>query len=112
MDRADAAVVEGNRVTSTTGVGGAQGSPAQAIHVMNSKGVQVVGNRIANLETVPNSYGIRVWNGTNVAVRDNVVSFMVFGVAYMGSSSGKYMGNLTTGVNVPYTYGTAAGPNY
>lgn len=106
---AGGAIVEGNRVTATSSSGSGQSAIVHGILISGCTGAQINGNRVANRERIPNSYGIRIADSTDVAVRDNVVSFMVWGVAYTGASSGKYMGNLTSGVNVPYSYGTAAG---
>jgi Right handed beta helix region len=106
LGSAPGSVVESNRITDTVNLN--QGDVA-GIWVSQSPSAQVNGNRIANTTGYPNSTGVLVVNSHYVAVRDNVFDLLDFGIVFGAGSSGKYMGNLASGVTVPYAGGTAAG---
>jgi hypothetical protein len=78
-------------------------------------GAVVENNQIANA-TLPaghfkSSFGIEIDGTSNVIVVNNRMTMLNIGVAYNGSSTGKYRDNLTSGVVIPYTGGIDMGNN-
>jgi hypothetical protein len=100
-------IVSGNRISETVGI-----SPTEsiAIAVGSSANTQIQGNQISNVTSYARSTGVLVLSSSYVIVRDNSFSFLDRGVVFGSSAAtGKYIGNVTSGVNVPYSGGTAAG---
>jgi len=107
LANAPGSVVEGNRVTDT--INPNQGT-ANAIEVLGSNATQVNGNRIANTTGYANSTGVSISSSSYVTVRDNVFNLLDFGIVFgVGAGTGKYMGNLASGVTSPYAGGIPAG---
>jgi hypothetical protein len=73
----------------------------------------VQGNRISTISAPGGGFamGIDLSSGTAYLVSENRLSGMTNGIYFDGSSSGKYLGNLTAGVTTPFTGGTAVGTN-
>ena len=72
----------------------------------------VANNHIDTVSTgTASTYGLRVSNSGNVTATGNHISSVKLGIFYSGSSTGKYMGNLTSAVATPFTGGTAVGIN-
>ena len=103
---APGAIVSGNRISETVGI-----SPLEsiAIAVVGSANTQIQGNQISNVTSYARSTGVLVLSSSYVLVRDNSFSLLDRGVVFASTATGKYMGNVTSGVNVPYSGGTAAG---
>jgi hypothetical protein len=85
---------------------------AVGIYLYSSPGAVVENNRIGN-SSRGTSFGICIDGSstnpsTDVLVSNNRVTTMVVGVCYFSSSTGKYRGNLTSGVTIPYSGGTDA----
>jgi parallel beta-helix repeat protein len=81
---------------------------ALGISLGNASNSVLAGNRIGSL-TAPSgaTYGIYLYSSSDSIVRDNSLSGMQYGIIFQGT--GKYMNNMTQGVGMPYTGGTAAG---
>jgi uncharacterized repeat protein (TIGR01451 family) len=95
-----------NDITGTVPVGSGAGL---AIAVESASGTMIENNRIGNALT-GNTYGVSVRSGDDVLVIGSRIAIMGFGVFY-DTATGKYRGNLTSGVAVPFTGGTDAGGN-
>ena len=86
---------------------------AYAIHMENSNGAVVEGNRINDVtsdEGVGWSYGLAINTSTSVLVVGNRISNVSIGVGY-GGGTGKYMNNLTYNVDSGFLGGTPVGLN-
>jgi hypothetical protein len=71
----------------------------------------VMGNRVNDVESdTGTSYAIFLSSSDNLLLRENNIINMDAGI-YFSNSTGKYLGNLTTNVVVPYTAGDDAGDN-
>ena len=104
---APGSVVGGNRITDTVGISSTE---SVALAVSNSGGTLVHGNHVSNITSYLNTTGVSVVSSNYVTVRDNSFSFLERGIVFgSGAGNGKYMGNLTSGVTVPYSGGNAAG---
>jgi hypothetical protein len=100
-------LIEGNRVTDVGGTN--PNSVAVAIEVQGGRAVTVAGNRISTQAGETNSIGIRMEDGSELAVRDNIVNLYYLGIDFEPAASGIYMGNLVSGAVIPYSGGTPAG---
>ena len=114
VNAADAIGIEvngpGARVLNNdvTEVAAQTGGTALGISLRNASNSVLAGNRIGSL-TAPSgaTYGIYLYSSSDSIVRDNSLSGMQYGIIFQGT--GKYMNNMTQGVGMPYTGGTAAG---
>jgi parallel beta-helix repeat protein len=114
VNAADAIGIEvngpGARVLNNdvTEVAAQTGGTALGISLGNASNSVLAGNRIGSL-TAPSgaTYGIYLYSSSDSIVRDNSLSGMQYGIIFQGT--GKYMNNMTQGVGMPYTGGTAAG---
>ena len=93
--------------TTTTSTGNAFG-----ITLGDADNSMVKDNRVSEVVATGTgaSYGIYMTSSNDVLVRNNMISAADNGV-YYSSSSGKYMGTLTSNVTTPFTGGTAVGFN-
>ena len=66
----------------------------------------VARNHVSNVSGGGDNYGIYIASSNDVIVRANSVAAMDSGI-YCDTSSGKYFNNVTQGIAVPYTGGTA-----
>jgi hypothetical protein len=95
-----------NDVTDTTPVGSGTG---HAIFAANATSAVIDKNRAANSAAVT-SAGIFAASGSNVLVLGNRLTGLTSGVVF-DAATGKYAGNLTSGVTTPYAGGVDAGGN-
>jgi hypothetical protein len=96
-----------NDVINVTAVG--VGS-AVAINLATASNSMVVGNRVGDLNSTGQTYGVYLLGGSDIAVRDNIISGAKTG-AYFNAATGKYSNNLLLGVTTPFSGGTDAGGN-
>lgn len=102
------AMVLNNEVAGTTGK---LTFSAYGIYLFDADSSVVAGNRVTDTTYVTgSSSGIHFNSSDFVTARDNTVTTANNGIYYV-SSSGKYMGNLTSNVTVPFFGGTAVGIN-
>jgi hypothetical protein len=104
-DGAGARVLD-NDVLDTLPVGAGMG---YALYVVNAAGTVLEKNRAANSTSV-SSAGIFAASGANILMLGSRLTGLNSGVVF-SSASGKYAGNLTSGVTFPYTAGTDGGGN-
>lgn len=98
-----------NDVTDTIGVGTGAGI---SILLDSATGAVAENNRLGNQALAASSTAIEALTGsTDVLLVGNRVATMGAGLDYVGTATGKYRDNLTTGVTSPYTGGTDAGNN-
>jgi hypothetical protein len=105
VDGAGARILD-NDVTDTMPVGSGTG---YAIFATNATAAVIESNRAANSAAVT-SAGIFAASGSDVLVLGNRLTGLASGVVF-DAATGKYRGNLTSGVTTPYTAGTDAGGN-
>ncbi len=93
-----AAELTGNVVTATypTGRGSAIG-----IGASGGDGAEIASNRVSSVRTRATT-GILVDGSSGVAVHDNVLSNLAFGIAFADGSTGTTAGNTFTKVTTPY----------
>jgi nitrous oxidase accessory protein NosD len=88
---------------------------AEAIYVRNANYSMIEGNQVSGLYSgALNMYGIHLVSSHGVIVRGNSISEAYWGIYFDPSSlgaSGKYMDNLTDGVDTAFTGGTPVGTN-
>ena len=94
-----------------TGVSAVTNTVTYGITVSNATNVQIEDNHIVGGPVDGNNAGISATSSTNVLMANNRVSKMNRGYWYF-YSTGDYAGNMTSGVNIPYTGGTAHGVNF
>ncbi len=116
MIQAARSVIRRNRVLTTggttkeTGVGTA----VVGILVVTGAGVRVIDNDVAAVTrgATEISAGIAFDGGLNNFVVDNRISAVTdAGILFDSGGTGKYRGNLTSGIPTPYSGGTDAGDN-
>ena len=100
-----------NDVYETVGKTGSYGYDSAGIDIWYGDGSVVENNRIGNSVLSSDSCGVDIYDSANVLVANNRITTMANGIDYRGGSTGKYRGNLTSGVTTPFTGGTDAGDN-
>ena len=108
VTRGDGLQVTNNTIT---GVSAVTNTVTYGITVSNATNVQIEDNHIVGGPVDGNNAGISATSSTNVLMANNHVSKMNRGYWYF-YSTGDYAGNMTSGVNIPYTGGTAHGVNF
>ncbi len=102
-------IIRNNQVVAT---GGGTGAPFAAGIILDGSGNRVLNNDVMSVShPMSEAVGISFEAGANVdslAVGNRITGAFV-GIAIEGT--GKYQGNLTSGVTTPYTGGTDAGNN-
>jgi hypothetical protein len=98
-----------NEVVDTVAPEG--GGSVSVLQLSEAAGAVVRGNRIANGTGTRDATGIDVVGSIDVLVLENRLTGLDFGIVFESESTGKYRGNLTSGVATPYTGGTDAGGN-
>lgn len=101
----------GNQIVDFSGQ---PGNPSSGIYLERAPGVQVEGNFI---EGAPNPsdattfYGVRMAFSGNVSVLNNRIIRLYRGIEYGNQATGKYSGNITEFVTIPFVGGTPVGTN-
>ena len=106
----------GNQIVNNAIVNfnGESSNPSAAIYLERAPGTLVEGNYIeggANTWDAPLFYGVRMMFAADVTVMNNRIHRVYRGVEYGNQAAGKYSGNVTEAVTVPYTGGTPVGSN-
>jgi hypothetical protein len=107
----------GNRIVDNTitGMDGQPGAPSAGIDLQRANGTLIEGNYIAgkpNQFNATSFYGVKMAFCQPVTVVNNRFQNLYRGIEYGNQSTGKYSGNITDFVQIPYFGGTPAGNNY
>ena len=100
----------GNDVLNNRVAGTAETVNTFGIYVAVGAGTVVEGNRVSGDTSGSVAYGLYITSSPDVLVVGNRITTADSGIEFSGST-GKYMDNLTSGVAIPFTGGTAVGTN-
>lgn len=107
----------GNRIidNTITGMDGQPGNPSAGIELQRANGTLIEGNYIAGKPNQFNAttfYGVKMTFSQPVTVVNNRFQNIYRGIEYGNQATGKYSGNITDFVQIPYAGGTPAGNNF
>lgn len=110
----------GNQIinNSITQFNGKPGNPSGGIVLDRSPGTLVEGNYIQaapNTSDATTFWAVKVWSSPNVTILNNRIQHVYNGIAYIPGgygAPGKYSGNITEDVQIPYSGGTPVGSNF
>jgi len=96
----------GGRVLNNdiSGTAATASSPARGLYFSSADGAVVEGNRIDDVSSGGNTYGVFINSSNDVLVRGNSIISASTGIMY-NASTGKYKDNLTSGVIIPFNGG-------